>query len=267
MIKNTYLYTLVLGGIILFTAMKPTSSVSVAREDILQESQQLLVVYTNGWEEIQGKMQRFVKNPNGKWIAIGDVIPICVGKNGLGWGIGLYPSGADKGVQSKADKAPRKREGDNKAPAGIFNISALFTKDADLAHTYLMPVFTIKPTTEAVDDPKSRYYNQIIDEALIGVKDWDSSEKMYEIDLYTLGAVIDHNIPVQDTQAGSCIFMHEWRRPEGPTAGCTAMAKDDLERVCQWLDIKQKPLLVQLPLHEYNSLRKQLQELPPISDI
>ena len=39
------------------------------------------------------------------------------------------------------------------------------------------------------------------------------------------------------------------------TAGCTAMGSQDLNRLLHWLDARQDPLVVQLPLPEYERLR------------
>ena len=224
-----------------------------AASNILKASSQLLVVCTGDWEQVQGKMQCFEKNPQGDWVAVGDIVKVCVGKNGLGWGIGLHP---------RITTQRKKQEGDSRAPAGVFHISAVFSKFPECPYNLYYQV--IKPTTEAIDDPQSHYYNTIVDANSVEEIDWKSSEKMSEVDLYDLGLVIDHNMPVQDTQAGSCIFMHRWRRPGAPTAGCTAMDSADLETVCHWLDSAKKPCLVQLPIEVY-SKHKQAWKLPDIA--
>ena len=216
----------------------------------LQTSQQLLVVCTEGWDQMQGKLQRFErKHLKSAWKPVGKVIKVCVGKNGLGWGVGLHPHVAI---------APQKREGDSKAPAGIFKLSAVFSKNPK--NTYKLPFIFVDEHTEAVDDVKSTYYTKIVntnDEEVI--KDWDSSEKMHEIDLYNLGAVVDHNMPVKNKEAGSCIFLHEWRGEDSPTAGFTAMDAQDLKVTCEWLDSAKKPLLVQLPTEVYKQCMKDWQ--------
>jgi hypothetical protein len=55
---------------------------------------------------------------------------------------------------------------------------------------------------------------------------------------------------------GSCIFLHIWRSPEKGTAGCTAMAEEDLLAVLLWLKNEKNPLLAQLPRAEYEKLWK-----------
>ncbi|MBF8262931.1 MAG: hypothetical protein HW387_596 [Parachlamydiales bacterium] len=54
---------------------------------------------------------------------------------------------------------------------------------------------------------------------------------------------------------GSAIFMHIWRDPGFPTAGCTAMQEKDIGDIVSWLDEKKHPVLVQLPMEEYLSHR------------
>ena len=218
----------------------------------LQSSRQLLVVCTGYWDQFQGKMQRFERDLQGPWKPVGDMIEVCVGKNGLGWGLGLHPS---------VTTAPQKREGDNKASAGICKLSAVFSKTAE-SSTYNMLFIAVGPGIEVIDDPESRYYNTIVDAHSVE-KDWRSSEKMDEIDLYDLGVVVDHNMPVQNRQGGSCIFLHAWRGRTSPTAGCTAMAPVDLKVVCDWLDCTKNPLLVQLPIQVYQQ-RKQNWQLPEV---
>ena len=54
---------------------------------------------------------------------------------------------------------------------------------------------------------------------------------------------------------GSCIFLHVWAAPGVPTAGCTAMALDDMHVLAGWLDVGAAPLLVQLPRAAYERCR------------
>ena len=228
------------------------ASLGCTAKNPLQGSRQLLVVCTGDWDQFQGKMQRFERDSQGPWKPVGDMIEVCLGKNGLGWGLGLHP---------KVTTAPQKREGDVRAPAGVFKISAVFSKTT--GGTYKMPSIPVGPDTEAIDDPGSRYYNTIV-EAHSVAKDWHSSEDMYNIDLYDLGAVVDHNMPVQDREAGSCIFMHAWRGRSSPSAGCTAMTPADLKVVCDWFDSAKVPLLIQLPIQVYEQYMNDWQ-LPNVS--
>ena len=49
--------------------------------------------------------------------------------------------------------------------------------------------------------------------------------------LYDIVLVTDWNYPEAAPGRGSAIFLHQWRRPGFPTAGCIAMARGDLIRL------------------------------------
>jgi D-alanyl-D-alanine dipeptidase len=106
-----------------------------------------------------------------------------------------------------------------------------------------------------VDDPGSRYYNQIVDRSRISNPDWKSSEKMREIDEYVFGVVVAHNSNPAMPGAGSCIFLHAWSGPESPTVGCTAMPVERIRELVHWLDPGADPVLVQLTDKAYEALR------------
>jgi D-alanyl-D-alanine dipeptidase len=111
-------------------------------------------------------------------------------------------------------------------------------------------------SVECVDDAGSRFYNQVVDRQSVA-PDWTSSEHMLRPDeLYRWGIVVDHNSNPVQPGAGSCIFLHIWRGPGQGTVGCTAMPRDQIESILAWLDPTRKPLLVQLPEHQYRKLQK-----------
>lgn len=216
----------------------------------LKNSKQVIMVITGGWHSKEGMMQRFEFQKK-EWKPVGTAVQVVVGKNGLGWGIGLHP--ANMGI-------PQKQEGDGKGPAGIFSITEAFSKKSSFQRKSLLKCHLIRPTTEAIDDPNSKHYNKIIDNRKVE-KDWESSEMMKPIDLYNLGIVINHNIPVKDKQAGSCIFLHRWRLapsqldegnavPKG-TAGCTGMDLQVLQECFSWVNPTLNPVIVQLPIAQY----------------
>ena len=113
-----------------------------------------------------------------------------VGKKGLGWGAGLE-SANDTGPHGAGD--PVKKEGDNKAPAGIFHLSTAFGYAAHAQAGWKMPYVSLTPTVECVDDASSKFYNRVVDRATVA-PDWNSSEHMLRPDeLYRWGLVVDHN--------------------------------------------------------------------------
>ena len=205
--------------------------------DIPLETKQIILVTTPSWESCQGKLYQYERSSTGEWVLQKPSIPVVVGKNGMAWGLGLHTNPA----------GPVKREGDGKSPSGVFTLGPAFGH-----HPFQtkMDFFSLNSDIEAVDDPSSRYYNQIVDRQKISAIDWTSSEKMGEISLYELGLVIHHNWETPVPGAGSAIFMHLWRDEVSGTAGCTAMSHQNLSELLQWLDPQKKPLLIQVPQHE-----------------
>ncbi|KPH02315.1 D-alanyl-D-alanine dipeptidase [Pseudomonas sp. RIT-PI-q] len=216
----------------------------LAASGVLDTSNQLIVVTSKNWTDTQGTAQRYVRQGN-RFEKYQASFPVVLGKNGLAWGKGL--------TRVDQREGPLKREGDGKAPAGIFKLGTAFGYDS-LADTKL-PYLALTSTTECVDDSQSKRYNELVDGATTA-KDWNSSEHMRGMDeLYRKGIVIEHNMPASPA-SGSCIFMHIWRSPTSPTLGCTAMNQADISRLFSWLDPRQSPLLIQLPEQEYEQLRE-----------
>lgn len=210
----------------------------------LDGSDQLIVVTSKGWNDIQGIAQRYERH--GQTLRKFEApFAVVLGKNGMGWGKGLLDNGQPEG--------PVKQEGDGKAPAGMFKLGTAFGY-APSADTRL-PYLSLTPSIECVDDSQSTRYNELVDGTLVA-KDWSSSERMRRNDdLYHQGIFIQHNTPASPA-AGSCIFFHIWRGPTAPTRGCTAMDPVDIARLLDWLDPGKSPVLVQLPQAQYEQLRE-----------
>ena len=202
---------------------------------------QVVLVTTADWGASAATVQRFERTgPGAGWTAVGPAVPALLGERGLAWGSGLLavPRGA----------TARTREGDRRAPAGVFRITGAFGS-AGKTGGLRLPVTVLSPTLEAVDDPASRHYNRIVDRARIARPDWRSSEQMSALPGYALGLVVAHN-PRRVPGAGSCIFLHLWQPRLHGTAGCTVLRERDLRMLARWLDAARAPALVQLPRAE-----------------
>jgi D-alanyl-D-alanine dipeptidase len=224
----------------------------------LARSRQLVVVTTRGWDAVGGVLRRFERRgARGAWAQVGADVPVVVGRTGLAWGAGL--------VEVTGAAGPRKREGDGKAPAGVFRLGPAFGfADAREASARLrLPYKPLTASTECVDDPASRRYNLVVERGASGAADWKSSERMREVEGYRWGLVVAHNAEPPAPGLGSCIFLHVWAGPEKGTAGCTAMGRGNLEALLGWLDPAKRPLLVQLPDGEYARLRGSWRLPPP----
>ncbi len=125
----------------------------------------------------------------------------------------------------------------------------------DEARDVKLPYVALTANVVGVDDARSRYYNRIVRVDQTPDRDWDSAETMRRPDgLYEWGVFVNHNTSPAAPGAGSCIFLHIWRGPDRPTAGCTAMSPDRMVGLVTWLDPKARPVLVQLPREEYGRL-------------
>ena len=210
----------------------------------LEASQQLIVIISEDFNSSQAQMRLYEKEQK-LFFALGESTLVNIGRNGLGWGIG------QSGLQPKEGE-PFKKEGDGKAPAGIFKVSKAF----GYANTFQtkMPYLQADKALICVDDVNSKDYNKIL--ALEKSDAPKSFEWMRRKDnLYKIGLVIEHN-KESKKGAGSCIFFHIQRSEDSPTAGCSAMSKEVLNSVIQWLDPKKEPLLLQIPKSHCNEAQQ-----------
>lgn len=204
-------------------------------EDCLQ----VMLVLAPDESSTSARLTLLERGLGGAWRRAGGPIHATVGHKGLAWGTGdFHPAMRPPGFREK-------REGDGCSPAGVFRIPFAFgTGAADSAAWLRLRYVPLTPTIIGVDDPKSRFYNQVVDSAAVE-RDWDSNEAMMRHDrLYEWGAFIGHN-PEGVPGGGSCIFLHLWPGEGKPTAGCTAMSAENLRLVLAWLDPAKNPRLVQ----------------------
>ncbi|GAB3036424.1 L,D-transpeptidase family protein [Bowmanella dokdonensis] len=209
--------------------------------------EQLVVVTTPDWQAIQGQLRTFERTEAG-WQQAGIQSPVTIGRTGLAWGLGLHP----------IQEGRQKQEGDGKAPAGVFALTQAFGYEA--LKGLDMPYQQMQASHYCMDVKGSPYYNQIVDADKVGKEAVEgSSEGMrrdihYGDSLYKQGVVVAHN-PANVSGAGSCIFLHHWRGPDKPTAGCTAMPEDIMTQLLNWLVSEEAPAMVILPQDEYKRLQ------------
>jgi D-alanyl-D-alanine dipeptidase len=235
-------------SLLLLACIWPLATGRAANRE-LDRSRQCVVVLTDNWASTTGVMRAFERSERtANWKERGRGFAVVVGKKGLGQGRGL--------VRLDFDGAPQKREGDDRAPAGIFRLSSAFGyAPAHSAGWVKLPYLPLTKQVEGIDDSNSRYYNKLVDRSKVAKIDWRSSEKMRRDDvLYKWGVVVEHN-PSAIPGTGSCIFLHIWKNSSAPTVGCTAMAETDLLRSIRWLNPAQHPVLIQMPRAAYRSVR------------
>lgn len=206
-------------------------------------TKQLVVVTTDSWNNIEGRMSVYEHKGN-YWEPVFTQIPIVTGRSGMAWGKGLH--------KEELNRGKLKTEGDGNSPAGIFQLSGLFSYEDILSK---MSSLKVDIKTFCVDDSKSAYYNQIVTIDTVK-KDWTSAETMrMKSDVYKFGIFVDYNVKPAIPTMGSCIFMHIWSGNTEPTAGCTAMKESDILKLIGFLDKTKNPILVQVPQSEYNKLK------------
>lgn len=213
-------------------------------------ARQMIVVRTADWDATTGSLRRYERIPDRAWVAVGDPVPVVVGRTGLAWGIGVRVA--------PEPGEPVKREGDGKSPAGEFQLGAAFGyAPPDSAGWLRIAYVQATPLLQCVDDPASERYNELRFRPAEGPPPWASAEEMRRSDeAYRWGVVVEHNTGWQRVAGGgSCIFLHVWSGPASPTVGCTAMEADRLVEVMRWLDASRTPVLVQLPDAVYQRLR------------
>ncbi len=212
----------------------------------MPDTKQLIVVTTKNWSTPNGLLQRYEKADK-SWAKAGKAINIKLGRNGLGWGIGLHDTPKNAKII--------KKEGDGKAPAGIFTLKQAFGYQPFVVE---YPYEVYKATDHCVDDVNSKFYNKIVDSTKIKA-DYKSFEHMkFPKDYYKYGIVVNHNhideaggIP----GAGSCIFIHIKKIP---TAGCTVMNEEEMKEIIRWLDAAKEPLLLQGTVEVVDRLWKEI---------
>ncbi len=209
-----------------------------------------MLVTTADWDAATGTLRYYERAGSG-WRQVGSPVDVTVGRNGTAWGIGLHEARSD---------GPVKREGDGKAPAGVFAIGSAFGYAAS-ARTGL-DYRGMGFNDWCIDVPESAYYNKIIDRSLVKAPHLDKSSEPMRRDLhvdgdqrYREGFVIEHNADGAVANGGSCIFAHLWKAPGEATAGCTAMAPASMAPLLAWLDARKRPVFVELPRAQYAQLR------------
>jgi len=214
----------------------------------LTDALQLLLVVAAGWDSRDARLHRYQRvSSAAPWVPVGPPLEVSLGRSGLAWGQEFAMPGLSTG--------PVKREGDGCSPAGTFPVTALFGVSAPVGGAKL-PWLQATLDLKCVDDPASQHYNRIVDRRRIDRIDWASCEDMLRTDgRYEVGAVVGCNVEPAVPGAGSCIFLHVREAPGSPTAGCTALARDDMIALAGWLDGARSPWLVQLPHAVYADLR------------
>jgi L,D-peptidoglycan transpeptidase YkuD (ErfK/YbiS/YcfS/YnhG family) len=122
--------------------------------------------------------------------------------------------------------AADKREGDGASPIGVWPLRRLlYRPDKGPPPQTALPVQSLRREDGWCDAPLDPAYNRPV-----ALPYPTSAERMWrDDDLYDLVVVLGHNDDPVIPGAGSAIFLHLARPDYGPTEGCVALARPDLE--------------------------------------
>ena len=124
-----------------------------------------------------------------------------------------------------------KKEGDQKTPKGTFKFKSIFYRKDKLSNLKsFIKKKIIKKNMGWCDDPKSRFYNKLIE---LPFK--ESAEKMWlKSGIYDIVLVLNYNLKPIIKNKGSAIFLHLAKRNYSPTKGCIAVNKKDMFLLLQF---------------------------------
>jgi len=218
--------------------------------EIPPKSKQCLVGIASGWNSSYVTLTLYERGPTGTWKQKGSSWKGRLGRNGLVWGKGLHP--VPSGAKTK-------REGDGRAPAGVFYTGGAWGYAPSIKKSPNLNYVQVTPRDLWYEDINSPYYNQY---RRIQHDPRTTAEKKAQMKqgdyAHSLKLFIAHNAYPNITPGhGSSIFFHIWRNGgNSPTAGCTTMPEGNLKALIAALEPTKIPVYVLLPQAEYAQYRE-----------
>jgi L,D-peptidoglycan transpeptidase YkuD (ErfK/YbiS/YcfS/YnhG family) len=182
---------------------------------------QAIVVHGHGPNDLTATLSVWQRREEGnQWQNILPEINAVVGRNGIA------PLG-------------EKREGDGRTPSGIFSLQRAFGYGREVKTG-----LSYQQVTENdlwIDDVASPQYNQWVK----APSEAQSFERLKrDDDLYKYGIVVEYNTNPVVPGKGSAIFIHVWRGPQQPTAGCVALSEENILKLLDWLGVVNQPVII-----------------------
>ena len=119
-----------------------------------------------------------------------------------------------------------KREGDLGTPIGTYHLLWMYWRVDRLTDPdTILPTVPLGPRQGWAETPEDPAYNQPIQHP----HSFPADRMRRGDPLYDLCVVTDQNMHPTAPGKGSAIFLHLWRRPRYPTAGCVAFSRPNLE--------------------------------------
>lgn len=219
--------------------------------EIPKNCQQLIVGVAKDWNSSYVTVTMYEKKGKA-WVPVTRACRGRLGKNGLAWGLGIHPF---------ANKPYFKREGDRRAPAGVYQLGDAFGAHKSIKKHRSLRYTQVTTRDLWSEDSNSPYYNQHLRLKHEPATAWEKKAQMRQNDYpHSLKLFIKHNAATRlkpaTPNAGSSIFFHIWRNAgKASTFGCTTLPEPALRRLISKLKPSKSPLYVLLPQNEYNRLR------------
>lgn len=136
-----------------------------------------------------------------------------------------WGAGARRCAAGRSGIGIKQREGDGITPIGKWPLRrVLFRADRLAPPLTVLPVEKIEPDDAWCDIPGDPNYNR-----LVRLPYTTLDEKLWRDDhVYNVTAIVGFNDAPVVRGKGSAIFLHLAREDYAPTAGCVALALDDL---------------------------------------
>ena len=128
----------------------PAPAAAGSERALAPEVSQLIVSIAPTWDSPRGVLM-LLEREGAEWRAASPVIPVLYGKHGLAWG---------RGVAGTDEPDRHKREGDGRAPAGVFALGTIFGDDPALPEGAMYPYRQVTARDAWVDDPHHPLYNR-----------------------------------------------------------------------------------------------------------
>lgn len=204
------------------TPKKPVSYIDklLAKAHQNYNSSQAMIVTASSAASYHATLNGYAYQ-NGKWSRVFSM-PAAIGKYGITFDM---------------------HEGGLKSPAGIYYIGRAF---GELPKPSGVSLSYTQTTTHDywIDDPTSPDYNQWKVYSGNPHNKWKSFERL-RIPQYKYAAVIEYNTHPIVKGKGSAIFLHVWSGPYSPTAGCTAVAENNMVSLLRWMNPSLHPVIIQ----------------------
>jgi L,D-peptidoglycan transpeptidase YkuD (ErfK/YbiS/YcfS/YnhG family) len=241
-----------------FVALACANVMSARAADLAAGAQQLVVCLAPTGASSEGTLQLFSRDAAGRWQADRPAWPVLFARLGLAWGRGLQPP----------QPGPQKANDDHRNPAGLFQLGyALGYAPALPAGSHGWPYHQVTDRDAWIDLPElaGLGYNHLYTLPPGAPRPpWWDKERLHLGDFaYEWMVLVEANYNDPVPGAGTSIFLHIRRGDHYRTAGCTTMAKSDLEDLIRWLRPGSSAMLVELSQADYVRFWKPWHLPPP----